>query len=388
MKYAGNYLQAAIAVIQQYEGKLPFQHHLKAYFSAHKKHGSKDRKHISHACYCYYRLGQADKNLPIEEKIKLALFLCNNEPGIWAIVFDEKYLHAWSENGAERIAFIQNQHSIDVNNIFSWQDELSESIDPKTFILSHLVQPDLFIRVRPGKENVVSNKLKEQNIDFQKLSPTCIALPNNSKADSILELNKEAVIQDYSSQRIQEFLLASNLSSPTVWDCCAASGGKSILAYDTLKQIKLSVSDIRTTILQNLKQRFAEAGITKYNSFVMDAAKNGSSFKQKFDLIICDAPCSGSGTWGRTPEQLSFFTTDKIEYYANLQQKIVSNTIQHVAPGGYFLYITCSVFQKENEDITNFIQQKFPALQLIKKEVLIGYNKKADTMFAALFKVQ
>jgi 16S rRNA (cytosine967-C5)-methyltransferase len=46
-----------------------------------------------------------------------------------------------------------------------------------------------------------------------------------------------------------------------------------------------------------------------------------------FELIICDAPCTGSGTWSRTPEQLYFFDEKKIEQYALLQKKIVSTII-------------------------------------------------------------
>ena len=70
---------------------------------------------------------------------------------------------------------------------------------------------------------------------------------------------------------------------------------------------------------------------------------------------------------------------------ALLQQKIVSNVIQSLNQQGYFLYITCSVFKKENEAIVEFIQQQCQ-LQLIKMELIKGYDKKADTMFAALFK--
>jgi 16S rRNA (cytosine967-C5)-methyltransferase len=97
-------------------------------------------------------------------------------------------------------------------------------------------------------------------------------------------------------------------------------------------------------------------------------------------------PCSGSGTWGRTPEQLSFFQKNKIQEYADLQREIISNVVPHLAVDGYLLYITCSVFKKENEGNVQLIQQKFPSLQLIHQEILIGYDKKADTMFAALFK--
>ena len=103
-----------------------------------------------------------------------------------------------------------------------------------------------------------------------------------------------------------------------------------------------------------------------------------------YDLILCDAPCTGSGTWSRTPEQLYFFEETVIDQYASLQKKIVSNAMPVLAPGGYFLYITCSVFKNENEAIVEFIKEKFH-LTLVKMELLKGYDKKADTMFAALF---
>jgi len=62
-----------------YNGEEPFSSFLKKYFSANKKFGSKDRKAISHSCYCYFRLGKAAKNLPIEERILAGLFMCSKE---------------------------------------------------------------------------------------------------------------------------------------------------------------------------------------------------------------------------------------------------------------------------------------------------------------------
>ena len=107
------------------------------------------------------------------------------------------------------------------------------------------------------------------------------------------------------------------------------------------------------------------------------------AFQKKFDLVICDAPCSGSGTWNRTPEQLFFFKKEKIDQYARLQKQIVSNASKALKKNGYFLYITCSVFEKENEAVVDFIENNLP-LQLKSMEYLKGYDKKADTMFAAL----
>jgi 16S rRNA (cytosine967-C5)-methyltransferase len=196
------------------------------------------------------------------------------------------------------------------------------------------------------------------------------------------------VIQDYSSQRTGDFMqwLAAEKRPIKTWDCCAASGGKSILAKDILDTIDLTVSDIRPAVLDHLKKRFSEAGINKYHVLPADLSKPGSvSAKQRYQFIIADTPCTGSGTWGRNPERLCYFKRKEIEAYSLLQQKIVTAAMNCLQPGGYFLYITCSVFKNENEDMIAFLQET-QGVELLQMELLHGYQQKADTMFAAMMK--
>ncbi|MCW3109097.1 MAG: Fmu (Sun) domain protein [Segetibacter sp.] len=286
---------------------------------------------------------------------------------------------------AEKLSLIE----FDVEKIFPFNDELSQGVDVNGFNTSFLIQPDVFIRVRPGKQAVVKKKLAEAQIAFTEVNESCIAVANGTKLENIVDINREAVIQDFNSQRVGELLLLTDLpKSAKVWDCCAASGGKSIMTYDLLPNIQLTVSDVRQSIIQNLHNRFKEAGIKGPQSFVADLTNPKSlqsSLKNStFDLIICDAPCSGSGTWSRTPEQLLFFKEEEIIRYSNLQKSIATNAILYLKKGGYFLYITCSVFKKENEVVVEFIQRQ-SNLQLIKVELLRGFAIKADSMFAALF---
>ena len=154
---------------------------------------------------------------------------------------------------------------------------------------------------------------------------------------------------------------------------------------DLIPGVHLAVSDKRENILFNLRKRFERAGIKKYKSFVADLIKNGNFRKGNFDLILADVPCTGSGAWSRTPEQLHFFDEKKIDEYASLQKKIVSNVIPHLKHESFFIYITCSVFRKENEEAAEFIKEHFN-LKLIKMELLNGYEMKADSMFIAVFR--
>lgn len=405
-----SYFNSAIKIIQLYDGTTPLQHFLKQYFSQHKKHGSRDRKIITHVCYNFYRPGKAFANISAEERLKLAIFICNDDIEEWKFLYEDEWLNNHT-NLENRLAFVQSKYSFSLQNIFPFYNATSKSLDNDAFARAFFIQPDVFLRIRPGFNDAVINKLQSNNVLYNIIEENCISLAPATNINSVIDVDKEAVVQDYASQQVKSFFkivekaFSHQLSATgkeefqnriTVWDCCAGSGGKSILAYDVLKHIGLTASDIRPSIIQNLKQRFAKAGIKKYKTFVYDAANqhfnqptfSNSQFpipNSSYDLIICDAPCTGSGTWSRTPEQLYFFDTIKIEEYAIRQQEIVSNSVAYLKTDGFFLYITCSVFEKENEAIADFIQQKLK-LELIKMELIKGYAKKADTMFAALFK--
>ena len=381
------YLGYASSILTAYNGAEPFHLYLKKYFSVHKKHGSRDRKYITSLCYNFFRLGfGAADNSGIEDKLLLATFLLENKPS--------SLLQSLSPDWDEKIhlslheKLLITEEFFNINKLFLLQSELSPEVDPVQFSESFLKQPKLYIRIRPGHYETVIHKLNAACILYENLSETCLAFTNNLKVSDILKIDEEAVVQDYSSQRVGEFFKVQTIGkSPiSIWDCCAASGGKSILAYDTLKDIKLTVSDKRKSILKNLDARFAKAGIKEYDSFIADLSADSFNLQGKtFDFIIADVPCSGSGTWARTPEQLKFFRKEKITEYALLQQQIVSNAIPSLIKGGFLLYITCSVFKKENEENVDFIQRNLN-LQLIKSDYLKGYQMQADTLFGALFR--
>ncbi len=387
-----SYFNTAIKIISLYDGSMPLVHFLKKYFSENKKHGSKDRKLITHACYNYFRPGLALKDVSIEEHLKTAIFLCNASAGEWDILYDDEWIEHWDDQLRKRIYFIKLNYNFFIEDIFRLIDEASKLADEEHFILSHLIQPYVFLRIRNQQHEKVFDALHHHHIHFEKINDDCIAIKNSASLTNIISIDEDAVIQDYSSQRVKEFLevykaeTENQHSEMNVWDCCAGSGGKSILAYDTLENIKLTVSDVRTSIIQNLKERFKKAGIKNYTSYVTDLTDSKSPIPTfKFDLIIYDAPCTGSGTWSRTPEQLYFFQPEKTEAYSSLQKKITCAAIAQLKQDGYFLYITCSVFKKENEEVIDYLTHKFK-LAIIKMELLAGYNKKADTMFAALLK--
>jgi 16S rRNA (cytosine967-C5)-methyltransferase len=381
-----SYVNTATTILTNYKGEMPLSAFLKNFFSKEKKYGSRDRKTVSSLCYNYYRVGAAFPQKDIAQRLAISVFLCSDKKDEWLQTVNPGWNEKITLPLEEKLALVQ----ITDTTIFPFNAELSQGIDVPAFNISFLIQPDLFVRIRPGKNAAVKKKLAEADISYKEVDHNSLAFANGTKLDSILDINKEVVIQDLNSQRVGELLLDGEYKKPTlVWDCCAASGGKSIMTYDLLSSTQLTVSDIRESIIKNLQTRFREAGLKDFRSFVADLTDPKSlqaAIKTtKFDLVICDAPCSGSGTWSRTPEQLMFFKEVEISRYSNLQKSIAANSSFYVKKGGYFLYITCSVFKRENEEVVEFIKSH-TNFSLLEMRLLKGYEEKADTMFAALFR--
>lgn len=381
------YIQFAKLIIGSYDGIEPFHLFLKKYFAKNRKHGSRDRKSITRFCYLYFRLGKAVRsNISFEEKIQLAIFLCENVPDEYL----ELHQPEWNRNIGQPLE-LKLQMVVSFFNpleIFSWNEFLSQQINVTDWNTSFLKQPNLFIRTRPGKRNQVIGKVEKAGISFQEIGNNTLVFSPNVKLNDVLLLDNEAVVQDYNSQRIGELLekyVAKTGANIFVWDCCAASGGKSILAKDILENINLTVSDKRKGILKNLSDRLHRAGIQQNNSFIADLSgeKNLPISKNKFDLIIADVPCSGSGTWVRTPEWLHFFKTDEINRYAALQRKIVQTIFPYLKPDGKLLYITCSVFREENENNIAYFESELD-VEILQSNYYIGCEMQADTLFATM----
>ena len=384
--YFHRYLQYASSIISSYNGIEPFHLFLKKYFSLNRKHGSKDRKIISALCYNYFRLGYGvSADVGQDERFLLSMFLCENRLLSLLKFFKPEWNASILLPLRDKLKIVEKEFNAE--KIFPFLDESGNEINFHQFNLSFLIQPKLFIRTRPGFKGSVVSRIKKAGLLFEDLGENCISFFNNEKVSDVIKADCEAVVQDYNSQKTLNFLKSFaqvNKTEILIWDCCAGSGGKSILAFDLFKKINLTVSDRRKNILENLAQRFKRAVITKYKLVVSDLEKESAKISELFDIIIADVPCTGSGTWARTPERLKFFKINEIEKYTMLQRKIVGSVLPNLRNGGHLLYITCSVFKKENEENIAFFRDEYQ-LDLLKEQYLKGYEMQADTLFVALF---
>lgn len=376
-------IRAFEQILKSYDGVQPMHRFLFAYFKQHKQMGSSDRRWATRYIYSFFRLGKALIGEHQTQRLAIADFLCNSSS---SLVVDEYLPDLKDKIGsalAEKIALIvKNYPSFRLTDVFKFDESLSAGIDAEQFYLSSFIQPDLFIRVKADAIRTIKEELEKAGQTFEQIGEKTLALPNGTKLEQALVGHKGYQVQDLSSQKTSE--LFQPIKYDYWWDCCAASGGKSLLLHDLEPQIQLLVSDIRENSLNNLQERFQEAGLKKYQKKVLDLLQNNDQdlHHYEFDGILLDAPCTGSGTWGRTPEMLYHFDEHKVAYFSKLQRSIASKVLKYLKVGKPLIYITCSVFKQENEDVVNWLTTNLP-LKLEKMELIKGYDLKADTMFAA-----
>jgi 16S rRNA (cytosine967-C5)-methyltransferase len=155
-------------------------------------------------------------------------------------------------------------------------------------------------------------------------------------------------LQDAASQAVVEALpLATALR---VLDYCAGGGGKT-LAMAALTDAQIFAHDIAPTRMKDLPARAKRAGIA-----VQLCDTKALTAMPPFDLVLADAPCTGSGSWRRSPEAKWALSPQRLETLMEIQSRVMDQASALTVQGGVFAYVTCSLLQAENQDqVTAFL---------------------------------
>lgn len=379
-------LRTFLKVVEQYPADRPLSKFLPDFFRKNKQMGSNDRRSASRLLYNYFRLGKALSDRMPKERLLIAEFLCTGVDNPFLQYFRPDLNAKIELPLSEKIRYAELHEGFLLEEVFPFISHLSSDINVTEFLSSFFIQPDLFIRINPRALELVLDVFLNSAIEYRRMGEYCIALPNGTNLNSLFtDIDypvKPFEVQDLSSQFTLNYFKPKQYEH--WWDACAASGGKSLLLFSEQPDIKLVVSDIRSSVLDNLDERFIAAGLRTYKKKVVDLAQNPDPelHHYQFDGIILDAPCSGSGTWGRTPEMISQFSEYKIQSFNKLQKTIAGNVIKYLKAGKPLIYITCSIFREENEQIVSHLQEEH-GLKLEASELIRGWDQKADTMYVA-----
>ncbi|WP_333590340.1 RsmB/NOP family class I SAM-dependent RNA methyltransferase [Brevundimonas sp.] len=166
-------------------------------------------------------------------------------------------------------------------------------------------------------------------------------------------------IQDEGSQIV--CALAGAAPGMTVVDYCAGGGGKTLgLAQAMAGQGTLIAGDVVQKRLDNIRPRLARAGVEAELRLLGQNGGGMEDLNGQADLVFVDAPCSGSGTWRRRPEEAWRLTADEVERLHALQVRILGQAAKLVRPGGRLLYVTCSMLSRENEASADAFEAAHP----------------------------
>jgi 16S rRNA (cytosine967-C5)-methyltransferase len=283
-----------------------------------------------------------------------------------------------------------------VADLLSIDDEIASLVAKditKEHLLSLLKRAPLTIRVNFLKTTRDVLKLRFDFFEDTKVSPFGLFTDNHINVRQFNEFKKgEFEIQDEASQLI--YFLVNPKPGDVILDICAGTGGKSLHLLSTGLNVDLFAYDTNDNRLNMLKKRAKIAGVN---------IKNLSQLKGKFQKVLIDAPCSGSGSLRRDVDTLFRIGRSKLNFLIDLQRKIFEKGYYLTEKGGFITYTTCSFFECENEDQVNFFMDNYK-LQLIDakhffdeklleklnfdryfKTSPIKFNM--DTFFSAVFKV-
>lgn len=220
--------------------------------------------------------------------------------------------------------------------------ELTESI------LSYET-PNTFIRFNTGVNG--EEYLNERSISYEKTPFNDLFIVKNFKQ------NEDFYGGLYTFQSIGSVYICSLLSGgESLLDCCSAPGGKAVLLADKFK--KVTACDVHPHRIELIKSYASRMQKNNVEAILKDATVLDSDYIDKFDAVLCDAPCSGTGVMAENPDIKLNRKPDSINELSSLQLEILNNVSRYVKVGGELIYSTCSLLSDENDlVIDKFLKQ-------------------------------
>ena len=164
-------------------------------------------------------------------------------------------------------------------------------------------------------------------------------------------------VQDVSS--IKAVISLDIQKGEKILDCCAAPGGKSILASEfTGDEGSVTSCDISEDKTDIIRDNFERLNCKNTSVIVKDASVNDPSFNEGFDTVILDVPCSGLGIMGKKRDIKYNLTEEGLSSLDDLQKKIIDSCVPYVRKGGKLMYSTCTLRKAENEERVLYITEK------------------------------
>jgi 16S rRNA (cytosine967-C5)-methyltransferase len=160
---------------------------------------------------------------------------------------------------------------------------------------------------------------------------------------------------DDGSRLVAELAAAAMPGAKRVWDCCAAPGGKTLILARRLGSAEMVASDVSVKRLAQTEARLRRYAYAEHVGFPAADAADAKAVEGSFDLILCDVPCSGTGTLAGNPEIRHRLKVEELARQAERQTAILVGALKRLAAGGRLVYSTCSLEPEECERVVDAV---------------------------------
>ena len=340
--------------------------------------GSKDRRAILALSYDVIRRrgfhvwSVTAVGIPVSGRALLISHLAHDVPDELAL-FGDAAAHSPAELSDDEQRAVAQFSTLDISAKMplSASHEVPELIEPalrerfgadfESAIAALNETAPLDIRSNPLRPYEDLNKdLKEISEDIEKFKYSPVGFRSNSKirvTGTELYTSGKIEVQDEAAQ-VACYLVDAKPGMAVV-DLCAGAGGKSLLLSALMNNKgQVFAFDVSSKRLSALSARSQRAGCRNIQvKAVPEVGENRSRILSglagKADRVVVDAPCSGTGTWRRNPDQRWRLSADQIADYAAVQMGLLTDGARMVAKGGRLVYMTCSILAEENEAVVD-----------------------------------
>lgn len=345
MQTSARYQAVAELIGEIFADKQPADNILNSYFRERRFIGSKDRKFISSEVWNIIR---HRRGLEFEAQSKdiRKLLLVYLKDGNFDEVFAGGQYGMLPVNDKEK-QWLDSLEDIpypaDVEaECPSW---LYEKINDMDLLKSLNIPASADFRINAGSRETVIQKMKDEGYDVVKTPFSPIGI----RSDERINLNNCMVFQDgliepqdEASQLVS--ILCDVKSDHKIIDYCCGAGGKSLaLGYLLHNKGRIEAHDVDIKRMDALDARMKRLQISNIEKVITEQVADD------YDRFIIDAPCSGSGTWRRSPDAKFCLNSEKLQQLVDIQSELLDFAAQRVKKGGEIVYITCSILQEENK---------------------------------------
>lgn len=332
-------LQAAIEILDEVivaarEEGPPADSIVTRYFKTRRYAGSKDRRAVRELVF---RAIRRSAELP-ESGRAAALGLAEDEPALRDRFGEPR--------GPEPL---NSRDSVaQAGTVPEWLiPELSQLVGRDEWA-SLLDRAPLDLRVNIAKASRAEILGQFADSEVTPLSPWGIRLPADTRLDEHPAVAAGLVeVQDEGSQLIA--LACGAADRERIIDLCAGAGGKSLALAAAAPRATILATDSNRSRLSKLLPRAKRAG-ARIETLLLNPPSELDqlvAWRNAADLVLVDAPCSGSGTWRRNPEGRWRVTLERLDRLVRLQERLLDIATELVKPGGRLVYAVCSLLSRE-----------------------------------------